>query len=66
MSIMDKFQLKGNVALVTGGARGLGKAMATAFAGDNHTALWYNHFTFEKDAVCMRSIYTRKRGNTWS
>ncbi len=32
MSIMDKFQLKGNVALVTGGARGLGKAMATALA----------------------------------
>ena len=35
MSIMDKFQLKGNVALVTGGARGLGKAMATAFAEAN-------------------------------
>ena len=32
MSIWEKFQLKGNVALVTGGARGLGKAMATAFA----------------------------------
>ena len=32
MSIMDRFQLKGNVALVTGGARGLGRAMATAFA----------------------------------
>lgn len=35
MSIMDKFQLKGNVALVTGGARGLGKAMAAALAEAN-------------------------------
>lgn len=32
MNIMEKFQLKGNVAIVTGGARGLGKAMATALA----------------------------------
>ncbi len=32
MSIMDRFQLEGNVALVTGGARGLGKAMASALA----------------------------------
>ena len=32
MSIMEKFQLEGNVAIVTGGARGLGKAMATALA----------------------------------
>jgi NAD(P)-dependent dehydrogenase (short-subunit alcohol dehydrogenase family) len=32
MSIMDKFALHGNVAVVTGGARGLGKAMATALA----------------------------------
>lgn len=32
MSVMEKFNLKGNVAIVTGGARGLGKAMATALA----------------------------------
>ena len=32
MSIMEKFNLKDNVAIVTGGARGLGKAMATALA----------------------------------
>jgi NAD(P)-dependent dehydrogenase (short-subunit alcohol dehydrogenase family) len=32
MSIMEKFSLKANVSIVTGGARGLGKAMATALA----------------------------------
>ena len=32
MSIMDQFALTGNVTIVTGGARGLGKAMATALA----------------------------------
>ncbi|MBV9232024.1 MAG: glucose 1-dehydrogenase [Chloroflexi bacterium] len=32
MSILEKFNLKDNVAIVTGGARGLGKAMATALA----------------------------------
>jgi|SRR5579884_1536818 len=32
MSVMEKFALNGNVAIVTGGARGLGKAMATALA----------------------------------
>src|SRR6266700_1072110 len=32
MSIMERFALNGNVAIVTGGARGLGKAMATALA----------------------------------
>ena len=32
MSIMEKFRLDGRVALVTGGARGLGRAMATALA----------------------------------
>jgi NAD(P)-dependent dehydrogenase (short-subunit alcohol dehydrogenase family) len=32
MSIMEKFNLKDNVAIVTGGAQGLGKAMATALA----------------------------------
>src|SRR6266849_1166793 len=32
MSIMEKFNLKDNVAIVTGGARGLGKAIATALA----------------------------------
>ena len=32
MSIMEKFALNGNVAIVTGGARGLGKAMANALA----------------------------------
>lgn len=32
MNVMDKFQLQNAVAIVTGGARGLGKAMATALA----------------------------------
>jgi NAD(P)-dependent dehydrogenase (short-subunit alcohol dehydrogenase family) len=32
MSVMEKFSLKDNVSIVTGGARGLGKAMATALA----------------------------------
>src|SRR5579883_3539505 len=32
MSVMDKFRLKDQVSIMTGGARGLGKAMATALA----------------------------------
>jgi NAD(P)-dependent dehydrogenase (short-subunit alcohol dehydrogenase family) len=32
MSVMDRFKLSGKTALVTGGARGLGKTMATALA----------------------------------
>jgi len=32
MSVIDRFNLKGKTALVTGGARGLGKTMATALA----------------------------------
>jgi len=32
MAVMDLFQIKGQNALVTGGGRGLGKAMATALA----------------------------------
>ena len=32
MSVLDRFSLKGKTALVTGGARGLGKTMATALA----------------------------------
>jgi NAD(P)-dependent dehydrogenase (short-subunit alcohol dehydrogenase family) len=32
MSVLDRFNLKGKTALVTGGARGLGKTMATALA----------------------------------
>src|SRR5579872_4572690 len=32
MSVLDQFRLTGKTALVTGGARGLGKTMATALA----------------------------------
>ncbi len=32
MSVLDKFRLEGHRALVTGGSRGLGRAMAQAFA----------------------------------
>lgn len=32
MSVIDRFKLDGNVALVTGGNRGIGKAIAVAFA----------------------------------
>jgi NAD(P)-dependent dehydrogenase (short-subunit alcohol dehydrogenase family) len=32
MSVLDRFNLKGKTALVTGGARGLGRTMATALA----------------------------------
>ncbi len=39
---------------------------ARHLSGDNYTALWYNHLTFERDVVCMQRIYTRKRGNPWS
>jgi len=32
MTVLDQFKLTGKTALVTGGARGLGKTMATALA----------------------------------
>ena len=32
MAVLDRFKLTGKIALVTGGARGLGKTMATALA----------------------------------
>lgn len=32
MSVLDKFQLEGQVAIITGGGRGLGKAIARGFA----------------------------------
>ena len=44
-NIIDQFKVNGKVAIVTGGAMGLGKAMAEALAQAGADTVSYTHLT---------------------